>query len=68
MSLLIASCSSDDNLVSDQEGGVELQDLVLLVHPNFDRVLLCSVEDRFVSEREETDLVQSVGSIEDELS
>ena len=68
MSPLTASCSSDDNLVSDQEGGVESQDLVLLVHPNFDRVLLCSVEDRFVSEREETDLVQSVGSIEDELS
>ena len=62
MSPLTASCSSDDNLVSDQEGGVESQDLVLLVHPNFDRVLLCSGEDRFVSAVSERKLILSRAS------
>ena len=49
MSPLTASCSSDDNLVNDQGGGVEPQDLFLLLI--FDCVLLCSIEDRIVIEQ-----------------
>ena len=45
-----------------------MKDLILLVCLDLNDELLSSVEDRFVSEREETNLVQDVGRVRDKFS